>query len=365
MKFFSLQPVAFFLVLLLPACQPKKIIPPPLVRPVTAAQAVTRDVPLYLDQIGNCTAFETVIIQPQASGLITEIPLTDGADLKKGDLLFVIDPQPFQAVLDKANASLEQDRAKHAYNESQLKRSEELSRTRVTSPQDLDNARTTAQASAAAVQADLAAVESAQINFNYCWIKSPIDGRASKRLVDAGNIVTANTTPLLLIQRQDPIYVDFTISENSLPGVRTFIQSGSLKLQASFSGDPTKCRTGQFSFLDSGVQQGSGTVRLRGIFDNADRLFWPGQFVNVRVVLDTLKNAVLIPAESLQVGNTGPFVFIIKEDKTVELRPVKPGQRQGDLMVITEGVKSGETVVVTGQITLAPGTAVSIVPPSS
>jgi multidrug efflux system membrane fusion protein len=360
MKYFALPTACLCAVLLFSACGKKIVAPPKQARPVTAARATTRDVPLYLDEIGNCTAFETVMIQPQVSGPVTEIHFTDGADLKKGDLLFTIDPQPFQAALEKASAALDQDRAKHDYDVAQLKRSEELIRTKVASPQDLDNARSTAQGSAAAVQADMAALQTAQINLNYCSIKSPIDGRASKRMVDTGNIVTANTTPLLLIQRQDPIYVDFTISENALARVRQYIDSGTLKLQASFSDDPSKSRIGEFNFLDSGVQQGTGTVRLRGIFDNKDRLFWPGQFVNVRVLLDTVKGAVLVPGEALQVGNTGPFVFVIKEDQTVEMRPVKPGQRQGDDVVISGGLKPGESVVVTGQLTLAPGTPVTV-----
>ena len=360
MKSITVQTVGVCIALVFPACEPKKVSLQTPPRPVTAAQAVAREVPLYLDEIGNCTAFETVLIQPQVSGPVVAIPFTDGAELKKGDLLFKIDPQPFQAALDKTKAALEQDRAKHDYDVAQLKRSEELSRTKVTSPQDLDSARSIAQASAAAVQADQAALATAQINLNYCTIQSPIDGRASKRTVDVGNIVTANTTPMLLIQRQDPIYVDFTIAENALPKVRQFIASGTLKVQASFSDDPTKSRIGRFDFLDSGVQQGSGTVRLRAVFENQDRLFWPGQFVKVRVLLDSIQNAVLVPSESLQVGNNGPFVFVIKNDKTVALRPVKPGQRQGDAMVIAEGLKPGETVVVTGQLTLAPGTAVSI-----
>jgi len=361
MKQFAL-PAAVCAALLLAGCRRETAPPPKPPRPVTAATAETRDVPLYLDEIGNCTAYETVLIQPQVSGPVTEIHFTDGADLKKGDLLFTIDPQPFHAALDKAQAALDQDRAKHQYDETQLKRVEELSRTKVTSPQDLDNARSTSQASAAAVQADQATLETAQINLNYCTIKSPIDGRASKRSIDTGNIVTANTTPLLLIQRQDPIYVDFTISENALPKVRPYIDSGTIKVQASFSDNPSKNRIGVFDFLDSGVQQGSGTVRLRGVFDNKDHFFWPGQFVNVRILLDTIRNAVLVPDEALQVGNNGPFVFVIKADNTVELRLVKPGQRHGEFVAIADGLKPGETVVVTGQLMLAPGTAVEVKP---
>jgi multidrug efflux system membrane fusion protein len=332
--------------------------PPP--KAVSVATADSRDVPIYLDEIGNCIAFETVTIQPQVSGPVTEIHFTDGAELKKGVALFTIDPRPYQAALDKAKATLAQDSAKHDYDVAQLKRSMELSRTKVVSPQDLDSAQSTAETSAGTMQADAAAVEQAQINLDYCAIRSPIDGRASKRLVDAGNVVTANVTQLLLIQRQDPIYADFTIPEGALPQVRKFIDAGSLKVQASFADDPSKTRVGEFNFLDSGVQQSSGTVRMRAILKNDDRLFWPGQFVNIRVLLDTIPNAVLVPNEALQVGNNGPFVFIVKKDNTAELRPVKPGQRQGSEVVITEGIAAGETVVITGQIALAPGTKVDV-----
>lgn len=358
--FTRLIPLGLGLLLIAACGQKAPPVGPPPPRPVTAAKAESRDVPVYLDEIGNCTAYETVTVQPQVSGPIMEIHFTDGAELKKGDPLFTIDPRPYQAALNKAKGTLAQDRAKQTYNEAQLKRIVELSRTHVASPQDLDNARSTAEASAAAVQSDEAAVEQAQINLDYCAIRSPIDGRASKRLVDAGNVVTANTTPLLLIQRQEPIYAEFTIPESALPQVRRFIEAGTLKVRASFSDDPSKNRVGKFDFLDSGVQQSSGTVRMRAVFKNEDRVFWPGQFVNVRILLDTIKGAVLVPNEAVQVGNKGPFVFIVKQDSTVELRPVKPGERQGDDVVISEGVKQDETVVVTGQLALAPGAKVDV-----
>lgn len=339
---------------------PAAALPP---KPVETAKAILRDVPLYLDEIGNCTAFETVTIQPQVSGPITEIHFTDGQEVKKGDMLFTIDPRPYQAALDKAIATLDQDRAKDFYNQAQLKRNEELSKTKVVAPQDLDSARSNALASASTLKADEAAIEQARINFDYCSIRSPIDGRASKRMVDVGNVVAANATQLLLIQRQDPIYVDFTIPESALPKVRSYLASGggSLKIQASFADDPAKNRTGEFNFLDSGVQQNSGTVRMRALLENKDRLFWPGQFVNVRILLDSLKDAVLVPNDALQIGANGPSIFIVKPDNTVELRLVKPGQRQGADLVISEGLKADETVVTTGQLGLAPGTKVAVV----
>lgn len=329
-------------------------------RPVTAAKAVSADVPLYLSEIGNCTAFETVLIQPQVGGPITGIHFQDGAELKKGDLLFAIDTRPYQATLDKASATLEQDRVRAANDQAQLRRSQELRRTKVISEQELENVSATAAASQAAVQADEAAVQTARINLEYCTIRSPIDGRASKRMVDVGNVVSPNTSQLLLIQRQDPIYAEFTITEDQLPQVRSFLNAGTLKVEASFSEDPSKSRTGVLDFIDSGVQQGTGTVRLRGVMENKDRLFWPGQFVNVRVLLDTIKGAVLVPSEALQIGQNGSYVFVVKPDSTAELRPVKAGQRQGDMVAISSGLTAGETVVVTGQIALAPGSPVVI-----
>lgn len=351
---------SLFLAIALLGCGKKQApVPPRPVRPVTVAIAQTRDVPLYLEEIGNCSAFETVMIQPQVSGPVTEIHFEDGAEIKKGDLLFTIDPRPYQATLDRAKATLEANRIRAANDVVQQRRSEELRRTQAIPAQELENVTTTAKASQVQVQADEAAVETARINLEYCTIRSPIDGRASKRMVDIGNVVSPSTQ-MLLIQRQDPIYVDFTTTERQLPAVRAHMAAGTAQVEAIFVDDSQKRRTGELNFLDSGIQSSTGTVRLRGLLENKDRLFWPGQFVNVRLLLDTLEGAVLVPSEALQIGQTGPFVFVVKADSTVELRPVKPGQRQGDDVVISEGLKSGETVVVTGQLALAPGTPVAV-----
>ena len=336
--------------------------PPRPVRVVTVAQATVRDVPLYLDEIGNCTAYESVIVAPQVSGAIVSIHFKDGQEVNKGDLLFTIDPRPYQAALDKAKAALEQDRAKAAYDQAQVKRSEELRRTKVIAPQEHDSILSAAQASQAALQVDEATIATAEINREFCEIRSAITGRTGRRMVDVGNVIAANSTQLLLIQRQDPIYVDFTIPEAVLPQVRQYRENGTLKVEASFADDPQKRREGEFDFLDNGVQQNSGTVRVRAVLENKDRLFWPGQFANVRLLLETAKGAVLVPNEAVQVGQNGPFVFVVKPDSTVELRPVKPGQRQGDDVVVTSGLNPGESVVVTGQIALAPGTTVKTMP---
>lgn len=349
-------------LLILGGCGKKTAAKPPRpVRAVSVAQAHPRDVPIYLDEIGNATAFEEVRVQPQVTGAIVGVHFKDGAEVHKGDLLFTIDPRPYQAALEKAKATREQDRAKAAYDQLQVKRYEELSKTKVIAPQEFDSLRSTAQASQAALQADEALISTAQINRDFCEIYSSIDGRASKRLVDIGNLVITNATQLLLIQRQDPIYVDFTIPESALPEVRNYREKGTLKVEARFADHPDKRREGTFDFLDSGVQESSGTVHVRALLDNHDRLFWPGQFLNVRLRLDIIKDAVLIPAEALQVGQTGPFVFVVKADSTVELRHVKPGQRQEEEVVITEGIAPGETVVVSGQLSLSPGATVKAV----
>lgn len=330
------------------------------VRPVMVAKAVEQEVPLYLDEIGKCSAYETVMIQPQVSGAITEVHFRDGAEIKKGDLLFTIDPRPFEAALAKAKASLAQNRAKLVFEEAQLKRTRELRQTNAVALQALDSALSNAESSRAAVAADEAAVRQAELNLEHCTIRSPINGRAGKRLVDPGNIVEANKTDLLLIQRQNPIFVDFAIEEGSLPKVRAYKKAGTLRVEAAFADDPSIRREGHFDFLDSGVQADTGTVWMRAVLDNEDRLFWPGQFVNVRLLLDQVKNAVLVPGEAVQIGKKGPFVFVVKDDLTVEQRPVELGQRQGSQRVVAKGLKPGETVVTAGQLALSPGAKVRI-----
>jgi multidrug efflux system membrane fusion protein len=314
-------------------------------RPVTVAKVVTKDVPIYLDEIGTCAAYETVLVQAQVNGQIITRDFQDGADVKKGDLLFTIDPRPFQAVLDQAKAQAELD-------EVTLKRQEDLRARKVISQQDYDTAVANAQKSQAAV-------ESAQVNLDWCYIKSPINGRVGLRNVDVGNLVGPSTTPLVTILGLDPIYTDFTVAENDLPLVRKYLGGSNVKVQTYLPDGSITPRSGDLYFIDNAVQPGSGTVKARGVTPNPDRALWPSEFVRVRFILDIFKNATLVPSQAVQVSQSGPFVFVVKPDNTVDLRRVKPGQRQeGDLTVI-EGVKPDETVVVTGQLALSPGTKVA------
>lgn len=336
---------------------------------VTVARAVAQDVPLYLDEIGRATASETVIVRPQISGRVTEVRFKDGADLKKGDLLFVIDPRPFQAALAQSEAAVIEAGAQVDMHRRDLDRMAGLTDTNAVSKQDYDNKRAMVDVSLAKQKAAESAVEVAQLNLEYCTIKAPIDGRAGARRVDPGNIVKENDDVLLTIERLDPVYIDFSIPENQLPVVRHHMAAGTLKVQATVPGTiaaPTTQpvgpeRTGDVTMLDNTVQQSAGTIRLRATLFNSDHYFWPGQFVNVRLVLSVRKDAILVPARAVQIGQVGSFVYVAKDDSTAELRPVVLGQRQGEMVVVENGVSSDESVIVTGQMMLYPGAPVTIV----
>jgi multidrug efflux system membrane fusion protein len=368
--------------------------------PVSVATVVTQDVPTYLDAIGKTVAREVVAIQPQVSGRIVKIHFTDGADVKKGDMLFTIDPRPFEASLQQAQANLSKntalkkqaeanmtrDMAQAKWGEVQAKRYLTLAEQGLVSREDYEQIRTNADSLNATVEADRAAVrsadeamkvdqaaiESAKVQLSYCYIRSPIDGRAGQRLADVGNVVNpggsgngnsengASSNSLLVIQRLDPIYADFTISQTNLGEVQQQMREGSLKTEVRIpedSGDPS---TGQLTFLDNAVQNTTGQVNLRATIPNSGHRFWPGRFVNIRLVLSTIHQAVLVPASAPQMSANGPFVYVVKQDSTAEQRSITLGQRQGDLVVVEKGIASGEQIVTNGQLGVTPGGKVRI-----
>jgi multidrug efflux system membrane fusion protein len=320
--------------------------PPPAPRSVAVAKVITKDVPLYLDEIGTCTAAETVQLQAQVSGQIISREFEDGADVKKGDVLFRIDPRSFEAALASAQADA-------ALAHATLARQTELRSKAVVAGQDYDTAQATA------MKAD-AAVKAAQVNLDYCTIRSPIDGRTSLRNIDVGNLVGPSSPPLVMVQRLDPIYTDFTIAEPDIPLVRQHLNGAPLEVLTENENDKIPPRAGQLTVIDNTVQPGMGTVRARATTENRDRALWPAQFVRVRLILESLKNALLVPSSAVQIGQNGPYVFVVKSDSTLDLRRVKPGQKQdGDTTVIIDGVKPGETVITRGQLQLAPGMKVA------
>lgn len=358
--------------------------------PVTTATAISRDVPLYLDEIGKTLAIETVSIVPQVGGKVVAAPVENGAWVKKGQLLFEIDPRPFEAALAAANATLAQNKAEWALANIEYHRVQELIANNAVSQLEYDQKKSDLAVAEAKIAAAEAAVQTAALNLEYTKIYSPIDGRAGARLVDAGNVVRANDASMLVLQRLDPIYVEFTITENDLGTVRKFMAARgidrgpspekSLMVQVDIPGDSQKVigalgeisrhagattqsttgrgigpREGQLTFLDNSVQAGSGTVKLRATVPNTDRYFWPGQFVNVRMVLATKHSAVLVPAAAQQIGQTGPFVYVVNPQNIADIRPITPGQRQGELVVVEDGLAPGERVIVTGQLSVQPG----------
>ncbi len=320
--------------------------PPP--RNVEVAKVTTADVPLYLDEIGTTAPFETVDIKAQVNGQIISREFKDGADVKKGDLLFRIDPRPYEAALASAQAD-------RALAEANLKREAELVAKNVTARQEWD----TAQANAMKAQA---AVAAAQVNLDFCYIKSPIDGRVGLRNVDVGNLVGPGSPALVTVQGFDPIYTDFTVAEPDLAIVRQYLGNPKMKVVTDAENDNIPPREGDLYFIDNAVQPGVGTVKARGITANPDHALWPAQFVRVRLILDVLSNAKLVPSSAVQIGQRGPYVFVVKPDSTLELRQVKPGQQQGDLTVIKDGIQPDEMVVTSGQLQLAPGARVNAKP---
>jgi multidrug efflux system membrane fusion protein len=337
------------LLFLVRSCNQNKTAPPPPARPVVVARVTTKDVPLYLDEIGTCAANESVQVQALVSGQIVSRDFQDGTYVKKGDLLFTIDKRPYQAALDAAKAD-------NMLAQANLNRQLDLRAKDVTATQDLDTARANAMRTQAAVDA-------AQVNLDYCSIRSPIDGRAGLRQVDVGNTVTPGSSSAVLVQIDnfDPIYTDFTIAEPDIPLVRRYLGGPNLKVLTDAENDNHPAQEGRLYFIANTLQPGTGTVQARAITPNPEHILWPSQFVQVRLILDLVKNARLVPNNAVQIGQNGPYVFVVKKDSTLDLRPVKPGQKQtNDLTVINDGLQPGETVVTRGQLQLAPGTKVVV-----
>jgi membrane fusion protein, multidrug efflux system len=377
--------------------------------PVTVTAAIMQDVPVYLDAIGKTVAREVVSIQPQVSGRITKIHFTDGANLKKGDMLFTIDTRPFEAnvrqaqanvsrdlaLKKQAEANLAKDIAQQKYADMEAKRYRQLVEQGVVSREQYEQVQSNADSLKATVEADKAtvhsadeaikvdteAVETAKVQLSYCYIRSPIDGRAGQRLVDIGNVVnpggsggssnnsgsnsgsSGNSNSLLVIQRLDPIYADFTITQDNLAEVQQQMRAGRLKTEVRLP-DSEDSVTGTLTFLDNAVQNNTGQVNLRATIPNEGHRFWPGRFVNIRLVLSTVRGAVLVPAVAPQMSANGSYVYVVKQDSTAEQRPVTLGQRQGDLVVVEKGVEPGERVVTIGQVGVTPGGKVRIEQPS-
>ena len=330
---------------------------------VKVASAVRKTMPLEIRAIGNVVASATVSIRARVGGTLEEVHFAEGAEVEKGQLLFLIDPRSYEADLKEAEAYLARDRALLVRAEADLKRYGELVKQDFVTQEQFDQARASAASLSATVAADEAAVNNARLQLSYCSIYAPISGRAGDLLVDPGNLIKANddNNPMVVIHQVRPIEVRFSVPEEYLSRIRGRQASGPLKVTAL--PDETSSGAGiegRLTFVNNTVDTSTGTVLLKASFPNEDGALWPGQFVNVALVLGEQTDALVVPSRAIQTGQRGTYVFVVKDDHTVESRPVTVSRAVGEETVVAEGLSPGETVVTDGQLRLAAGARVEI-----
>jgi multidrug efflux system membrane fusion protein len=329
--------------------------------PVTVATVERKSMPIEIRVIGTVEAYSTVSIHAQITGQLTDVKFKEGDDVTEGQLLFNLDRRPLETALQQAQANLDRDIAQSANAVSQAKRYQDLADRGIATREQLDTSQTAATALAATVEADRAAVENAKVQLQYATITAPLSGRTGALMVHEGNLVRANdVAPLVIINQVSPIYVSFAIPESQLPELKRYMAQGSLRVQASPPNESGQPATGRISFVDNAVDQTTGTIRIKGTFANEDRRLWPGQFVNVAVTLTTDPGAIVVPTSAVQAGQQGSYAFVVKADKTVELRPVEVARTTPTEIVVQRGLQPGDTVVTDGQLRLVAGGRVSI-----
>jgi len=327
--------------------------------PVSVATVERRDLPVYLTGLGSVTAFNTVAVKSRVDGQLVQVAFREGQEVRKGDLLAVIDPRPYQVALDQAQATLLKDQSQLKNTQLDLQRYKGLVSAGVVSHQQVDTQDALVGQFQGTVDADKAAIQNAKLNLTYCHITAPVDGRVGLRLVDRGNMVHANdTNPLLVITQLQPIAVIFTLPEDSLPAVAQHMRAGTLKVEAYSRDDQIKLSTGTLLTIDNQIDQTTGTGKLKAVFDNHERDLWPNQFVNVRLLLEVRKNATVVPAAAVQRGPQGTFAYVVKGNNTVEVRAVTLALTQGNVTAVAQGISPGEVVVTDGQDKLQNGSKV-------
>jgi multidrug efflux system membrane fusion protein len=354
--------------------------------PVVVAKVAAKDVPVDLEGIGNVEAYSIISVRAQVTGQLTEIRFREGDFVRKADHLFTIDPRPFQAQVDQAEANLKRDRALLDQAEAQLardaanaeyvqlaaERNAQLNARGIISKDQAEQARSQADATAATVKADKAAVESARaqlvaqqaavenarVALGYTIIRSPIDGRSGNLSAKTGNLVTAGSTELTTIAQVQPVYVTFAVPAVHLPTIKRHMTGDRLHVIATPQDADAQPAAGELTFVDNTVDPTTDTIKLKATFPNPDHRLWPGQFARVSLRLTMLPNAVVVPTQAVQTGQDGQFIFVVKSDATVEQRPITAGQRVGEDIVINKGLTPGETIVTEGQLRLEPGTRI-------
>ncbi len=389
-KFYSILSLFFLWVsVLLAGCSSEeKQERPVLALPVEVAAVVRKTVPVQLRVIGNVQAYSTVTVKSRVAGQVMRVYFKEGDDVKKGELLFMIDPRPFEAVLKQAEANLERDLAQVKQAEANLERDRaqernaeaEASRYKllfdrgVVARQQYDKFRTDWEALVATVQADRAAkanaeaavladraaIENAKLQLSYCSIHSPMDGRTGSLLVQEGNIIKENDASLVVINQITPIYVSFSVPEQYLGEIKKYMRAGSLNVEAIVPNNEGSPYQGFISFVDNAVDTATGTIKLKGTFTNKERRLWPGQFTNAVLTLTKEPNATVVPSQAIQTGQQGQYVFVVTPDLTVESRSVVVGRTTDGETVIVKGLTPDEKVVTDGQLRLYPGVKVEI-----
>ncbi len=357
--------VAAAAVVVMAGCGRTKAGPPAeTAAPVVVASAAARDVPVQVRAVGTVEAYSNVQVKSMIAGEITRLGFTEGQDVRRGALLFVIDPRPYQAALAQAQSNLARDVAQEANARAQAARYQALFQEGVVSREQHDQMVTSADALTQAVQADRAAVETAKVSLTYTNINSPIDGRTGNLMVHGGNVVKANDIPLITINQIEPIYATFSVSEIYLPEIKRTQAKRKLAVTVRVPNEPAPAE-GVLTFIDNTVDPATGMIKLKATFANRDRRLWPGQFADVSLMLATDKNAVVVPSAAVQTGQEGQYVYVVKADNTAELRPVKVSRIVGSESVISSGVQAGDKVVTDGQVRLTPGRKVAVTKPAN
>ncbi|HEV2692133.1 MAG TPA: efflux RND transporter periplasmic adaptor subunit [Verrucomicrobiae bacterium] len=361
MKLLFSIPIVLALAVLASGCSRSKAVKGGAGAPVTTAKAGVTNVPVLVDPdpVGHVLPVSAVTIRAQIGGIIKTVEFHEGQEVKKGDLLFTIDARPAQAALLQSKADLQRDSAQLENLKVQFNREQQLFDSKIISQDEYETSKATYDAQVGTVAGDGAAVTNAELNLEYTQIHSPVDGRTGSLQFHEGDVVKSPDDALLTINQIHPIYVAFAVPENFIPQIQKQMRRHTLKVKASYEDMEGKAPAGDLTFVDNTVDTTTGTILLKGTFPNADDKLWPGQFVKVTIQLDELTNAVVVPTQAVQTGQNGDLIYVVKEDMKVDARAVKTGITYGNFMVISSGIKAGETVVTDGQLRLAPGVTVT------
>ena len=343
------------------ACSKKSGPPPKPPVPVTAGTVIQKTVPVQVRAIGNVETYSTISVKSQIDGQLIRVHFKEGQDVKKGDILFTIDPRPYEAALKQAEANLAKDSAQLENARVEVSRYVELVKKGYVAQEQYDQIRTNAAALEATVNAEKALVENARLQLRYCFIYSPITGRTGNLMANQGNLIKANAdNPMVTINQIQPIYVTFSVPEQYLSEIKKYMAGSKVKVEVYVTRDEDHPEEGVLTFIDNAVDMTTGTIKLKGTFANKEKRLWPGQFVNLILTLTTQPNAVVVPSQAIQTGQIGDYVFVIKSDLTVESRPVIIARTLDGETVVEKGLQPGDKVVTDGQLRLIPGAKVEI-----